>query len=134
MQEDTPTSRAQFEQWMERRRVEETDAEALQVLRRGWCLGSESLRREMLLRMDGKLGDHHSGEFHRARGNRAYDQRSCQKWPKLWADPCYGLSRRHAWLSSCCPQAWGWLGGGLGVAISWLSTGFRVALLWLWVA
>jgi hypothetical protein len=91
MQEDSPTSRAQFEQWMERRRVEETDAEALQVLRRGWCLGSESLRREMLLRMDGKLGDHHSGELHRARGNRAYDQRSCQKWPKLWADPCYGI-------------------------------------------
>jgi hypothetical protein len=118
MQEDTPTSRAQFEQWMERRRVEETDAEALQVLRRGWCLGSESLRREMLLRMEGKLGDHHSGELHRARGNRAYDQRSCQKWPNLRSDPCYGLSRRHAWLSSCCPQAWGWLWGRNLLAIN----------------
>jgi len=27
------TSRAQFEQWMERRRLEETDPEALEVLR-----------------------------------------------------------------------------------------------------
>jgi hypothetical protein len=66
IQEDTPRSRAQFEQWMERRRLEETDPEALKVLRRGWCLGSQSFRREMLLRMEGKLGDHHSGELHRA--------------------------------------------------------------------
>ena len=66
IQEDTPTSRAQFEQWMERRRLEETDPEALKVLRRGWCLGSQSFRREMLLRMEGKLGDHHAGELHRA--------------------------------------------------------------------
>ena len=33
IQEDTPTSRAQFEQWVERRRLEETDPEALKVLR-----------------------------------------------------------------------------------------------------
>ena len=42
MQEDTPTSRAQFEQWMERRRLEETDPEALkselaQLHARGRC-------------------------------------------------------------------------------------------------
>jgi len=66
IQEDTPTSREQFEQWMERRRLEETDPEALQALRRGWCLGSEGFRRERLLRMEGKLGEHHSGELHRA--------------------------------------------------------------------
>jgi hypothetical protein len=60
IQEDTPTSRAQFEQWMERRRLEETDPEALKVLRRGWCLGSESFRREMLLRMEGKACLHSS--------------------------------------------------------------------------
>jgi len=66
IQEDTPTGRAQFEQWMEGRRLDETDPEALKVLRRGWCLGSESFRREMLPRMEGKLGDHHAGELHRA--------------------------------------------------------------------
>ncbi|HEX7507733.1 MAG TPA: hypothetical protein VF550_13230 [Polyangia bacterium] len=32
IQEDTPTSRAQFEQWMERRRLEETDPEALKLV------------------------------------------------------------------------------------------------------
>jgi len=67
IQEDTPTSRAQFELWMERRRLEETDPKALKLLRRGGCLGIESFRREMLLRMQGKLGEHHSGELHRAR-------------------------------------------------------------------
>ena len=66
IQEDTPASRAQFEQWMERQRLEETDPEALKVLRRGWCLGSESFRREMLQRMEGKFGEHHSGELHLA--------------------------------------------------------------------
>ncbi|MCX6929902.1 MAG: hypothetical protein NT154_42820 [Verrucomicrobia bacterium] len=65
IQEDTPVSRAQFEQWMERRWLEETDAEALKVLRRGWCLGNERFRREMLLRMESKLGERHSGELHR---------------------------------------------------------------------
>ena len=36
------------------------------MLRRGWCLGGEVFRWEMLLRMEGKLGDHHAGELHRA--------------------------------------------------------------------
>ena len=51
IQEDTPASRAQFEPWMDRRRLEAADPEALKVLRRGWCLGSQSFRRELLLRL-----------------------------------------------------------------------------------
>jgi hypothetical protein len=51
---------------MERRRQEETDPQAVKALRRGWCLGGESFRREMLLRMEGKLGEHHAGELHLA--------------------------------------------------------------------
>ena len=39
--------------------------EELQPLRRGWCLGSEQFRQEMLERMDGKLGENRSGELHR---------------------------------------------------------------------
>jgi REP element-mobilizing transposase RayT len=66
IQEDTAEGRARFERWMERRRLEETDPESLKALQRGWCLGSEGFRRQMLLRMEGKLGDHHAGELHRA--------------------------------------------------------------------
>ena len=65
IQEDTPAGRQRFEQWMERRRAEETDPEALKALRRGWCLGGEGFRREMLLRMSSSLGEHHSGQLHR---------------------------------------------------------------------
>ena len=39
--------------------------EELKPLGRGWCLGSERFRQEMLERMDGRLGENHSGELHR---------------------------------------------------------------------
>jgi hypothetical protein len=57
--------RQEFERHMEVRRLEEADEGELKPLRRGWCLGSEQFRQEMLERMDGKLGENHSGELHR---------------------------------------------------------------------
>ena len=36
------------------------------LLRRGWCLGGEGFGRELLLSMEGKLGEHHCGELHLA--------------------------------------------------------------------
>lgn len=54
---DTSTGRQEFERRMEARRLEETDPEALRAVRRGWCLGSEEFKREMLERVDGKLGE-----------------------------------------------------------------------------
>jgi REP element-mobilizing transposase RayT len=63
IQADTAAGREQFEKWMERRRAEETDPEAQQALRRGWCLGSSGFKRQMLLRMESGLGEHHSGEL-----------------------------------------------------------------------
>jgi putative transposase len=62
---DTPTARQEFERHLERRRLEETDEEALKVFRRGWCLGSQEFRNQMLEEMEGKLGEHHSGELRR---------------------------------------------------------------------
>ncbi len=53
--------RERCEQWMERRRQEETDPEAQKALRRGWCLGSSGFKRQMLLQMEGELGEHHAG-------------------------------------------------------------------------
>ena len=40
------------------------DKEALKRLRRGWYLGSEAFKKELLERMAGQLGEHHSGELH----------------------------------------------------------------------
>ncbi len=65
LQQDTPAAREQFERQMEARRLEETDETALKVFRRGWCHGSEQFRGEMLEKMDGRLGEHHSGELRR---------------------------------------------------------------------
>ena len=65
IEEDTAQGRHEFEERMERRRREETDPEALQALRRGWCLGGEGFKREMLCRMSGGLKEHHAGELHR---------------------------------------------------------------------
>src|SRR5437899_11635331 len=48
IQQDTPAGRQEFERRMETRRLEETDEEALKVFRRGWCLGSEEFRKQML--------------------------------------------------------------------------------------
>ena len=65
LQEDSASCRQQFEQWMERRRREESDPEAYEQLRGGWCLGSETFRKEMLRRAEGSLGGSHAGQLHR---------------------------------------------------------------------
>ena len=65
IQGDSAAGRKEFEQRMERRRAEETDPEAQRELRRGWYLGSSDFKREMLLRMESVLKEHHSGELRR---------------------------------------------------------------------
>ena len=62
--QDTAAGRQEFERRMEARRLEEADEEALKVFRRGWVLGSENFRRELLEKIDGKLGEHHAGALH----------------------------------------------------------------------
>jgi putative transposase len=61
--EDTSAGRQQFEQRMEARRLDPATEEALDVLRGGWSIGSETFRQEQLIRMEGKLGEHHAGEL-----------------------------------------------------------------------
>lgn len=74
IQEDTAAGRQQFERDMERRRLEETDEEALKVFRRGWCLGSQEFRERLLEKIEGKLRENHAGELRletaEARSNR----------------------------------------------------------------
>ena len=63
IEQDTAAARQEFERRMEARRLEEVDEEGLKVIRRGWCLGSQDFRKQMLEQMEGRLGDHHSGEL-----------------------------------------------------------------------
>ena len=50
---------------MEARRRAEGAEDEWEPLRSGWCLGSERFKREMLERMETRLGEHHSGELRR---------------------------------------------------------------------
>ena len=63
IQGDTPAGRQLFEAQMERRRLEETDPEALKAFRRGWCLGDTEFKTHLLGLLEGKLGEHHAGEL-----------------------------------------------------------------------
>ena len=58
--QDSAAGRQQFERRMEARRGEATGAE-WQAIRRGWCLGEESFRQELLAQMEGRMGEHHYG-------------------------------------------------------------------------
>ena len=58
---DSVAGRREFERRMEVRRAEATDEKAIQPLRRGWCLGSDTFKQQMLERMEGLSGEHHSG-------------------------------------------------------------------------
>jgi REP element-mobilizing transposase RayT len=64
IEQDTALSRQEFERRMEARRVAEESEEAAEALRRGWCLGSVEFKARMLERMEGELGEHHSGQLH----------------------------------------------------------------------
>jgi hypothetical protein len=57
---DSPAGRAEFEKRMELRRASETEEEFSPLLR-GWCLGSEAFRRELLAQMSERVGPEHYG-------------------------------------------------------------------------
>jgi len=61
--EDTAQARQEFERRMEARRAQEDDDAQWAPLRRGWCLGGEDFRQELLDRIGGKLGEHHAGQL-----------------------------------------------------------------------
>jgi len=60
---DTPAARQEFERRMEARRLEPGDQAGLQALRRGWLLGSQEFRDQMLEQIDDKIGEHHFGKL-----------------------------------------------------------------------
>lgn len=62
IQHDTPAGRQEFERHLERRRLEETDQEALADFRRAWCVGSEAFRLECLKQMEDQVGENHPGQ------------------------------------------------------------------------
>ena len=69
--EDSPAGRREFEQAMELRRKEK-GREEFKPLERGWCLGSEEFRQELLKQVSTPAGPSHFGEaMHEAAQVRA---------------------------------------------------------------
>ena len=58
---DSPAGREQFQKNMERRRLAE-DGDEFKALVRGWCIGSEEFRKELLAQMTEKAGPEHFGQ------------------------------------------------------------------------
>jgi len=57
---DSAAGRRQFEQRMEQRRAQETGSD-WRSIRRGWCLGEETFRQELLAQAHEREGEHHYG-------------------------------------------------------------------------
>jgi REP element-mobilizing transposase RayT len=58
---DSAAGRHEFGQRMALRRASEDDPAQVKSLRRGWYLGSETFRQELLAQMNEKIGEHHYG-------------------------------------------------------------------------
>jgi len=88
MWQGSAPGRQEFERQMERRRLEALDEEDLKPRRRGWYLGREQFKAQMLELMEGKLGESHSGELHREpaeqRANRIIAEELARRgWPEF---------------------------------------------------
>jgi REP element-mobilizing transposase RayT len=57
---DSPAGRQHLEQALEGRRGAESGGE-FKAIRRGWCLGEETFRKELLAQMSGRIGAEHYG-------------------------------------------------------------------------
>jgi REP element-mobilizing transposase RayT len=75
---DSPAGRQMCEQRLEERRGAEDKPEAWAGVRRGWCLGEEAFRKELLAQVSERRGAHHYGaELHE--GEEAKAERLVQE-------------------------------------------------------
>jgi hypothetical protein len=59
---DSEEGRQEFARRMEVRRMAIDGPKQLKMMRRGWCLGTEAFRKELLAQMHERIGEHHFGE------------------------------------------------------------------------
>jgi putative transposase len=58
---DSVAGRREFGRRMELRRLERNDPGQFKAVRRGWCLGDKTFRKELLAQMKEQVREHHSG-------------------------------------------------------------------------
>ena len=92
--QDSRAARRQFELRMEERRSQEASDDWKKV-RRGWCLGEESFRRELLAQMDGRMGEHHYGAERQESAEEKSERMVREGLKKAgWSEEDLGLRRK----------------------------------------
>jgi len=61
---DSPAGREELENYLERRRAQE-EGDELSSIRRGWCLGGETFRQELLAQASTRAGENHHAQTRR---------------------------------------------------------------------
>jgi REP element-mobilizing transposase RayT len=74
---DSAAGRGQLSRQMEERRLEETSSD-YPAVRRGWCLGSEEFRQELLAAAAGRVGAGHYGADRRETGEQKAERIVCE--------------------------------------------------------
>jgi hypothetical protein len=93
LQQDTAAARQQFELRMEARRLEPGDEPGFKALRR-WYLGSEHFKNQLLEQIDGKLGEHHSGQLRRESADAKAERLISEELHRLGWNEAELVSRR----------------------------------------
>ena len=70
--------------------LEEDDGEQWKSIRRGWCLGRPEFKAELLERMEGKLGEHYSGELRRESEQARAERIMTDVVTSMWKALCRG--------------------------------------------
>jgi len=91
---DTAAGRQEFAQRMELRRAEK-EPEEYERLRRGWCLGSEAFRQELLAAAEGRVGANHYGAERQESGEGKAERLVAEGLKQLgWDEAELGLRRK----------------------------------------
>ena len=91
---DSPAGREEFEKRMELRRAAE-DGDEFKPLVRGWCLGSEAFRAELLSQVSEQSGAEHSGEEIRESAQAKAERLVLEELKKLrWGQEELGSRRK----------------------------------------
>ena len=86
---DSAAGRRLFEENMETRRRAESDDEEWKPLRRGWCLGSEQFKNQLL---DQMAGEHHAGNLKRESAEARAERIIAEELRRLrWTQADLGL-------------------------------------------
>ena len=80
---DDVAGRERFEERMEKRRAAETDGTEWKAIRRGWCLGPAEFKTTLLEQLEGRLGQHHSGELKRESAAAKAERIICEELKRL---------------------------------------------------